>query len=380
MSGTASGARARPVKARRTVHVDIPGTRYPLHIGAGASRRLPEVLRGRKGLSRVHVIIDARVARLHGRSLEALLREAGRPVSRTTVPPGEQSKSTPQLTRLWRDLVRAGCDRESVVVAAGGGVVGDLAGFAAASIYRGIDLVQVPTTLLAMVDASIGGKTGINLPQGKNLVGAFHQPIAVVMDLDFLRTLPRREARAGWAEVIKTAAIRDEGLLATLERRMGALRGMEPGAVAPIVEACCRIKAAVVAEDEKESGLRRILNFGHTLAHGLEAATRYGRLLHGEAVAIGMVFAARLGESLGTTEPGTAGRLEALLRGFGLPTRPPRGLSPARVLGAMDVDKKRGPGGVRWVLLARPGEVTMTDGIERNLVQARLRDFLKTKD
>ena len=228
--------------------------------------------------------------------------------------------------------------------------------------------------------SSIGGKTGINLPQGKNLVGAFHQPIAVVMDLDFLRTLPRREACAGWAEVIKTAAIRDEGLLSTLERRMGALRGMEPGAVASIVEACCRIKAAVVAEDEKESGLRRILNFGHTLAHGLEAATRYGRLLHGEAVAIGMVFAARLGESLGTTEPGTAGRLEALLRGFGLPTRPPArslpGAGPGSHGRGQEAGARRRPVGPPRAA----GRGHDDDGIERNLVQARLRDFFKTKD
>jgi 3-dehydroquinate synthase len=267
-----------------------------------------------------------------------------------------------------------------VIVAVGGGVVGDLAGFAAASVYRGVQLVQVPTTLLAMVDSSVGGKTGINLPEGKNLAGAFHQPAAVVMDLDFLRTLPPREGRAGWAEVIKTAAIRDAALLATLEERREALSGLDVGAVGPVIEACARIKAAVVAEDERESGLRRILNFGHTLAHGLEAATRYGRLLHGEAVAVGMAFAAWLGESLGRTEPGTARRLETLLRGYGLPVRPPRGLPPSRVLKAMEGDKKRGPGGLRWVLLARPGEVVIADGIERGLVETRLRGFFKARD
>jgi 3-dehydroquinate synthase len=362
------------------VIVGPPGGRYAVHVGAGASRRLPGILAAREGISRAHLVLDARVARIHGQRVKALARKAGVPISATTVPAGERSKSVRQLARLWREIVSAGCDRDSVVVAVGGGVVGDLAGFAAASIYRGIDLVQVPTTLLAMVDASVGGKTGINIPQGKNLAGAFHQPIAVVMDLDFLRTLPPREAGAGWAEVIKTAAIRDAGLLETLERKRTALRGMEALAVLPVVEACSRIKAAVVAEDEREAGIRRILNFGHTLAHALEAATRYGSLLHGEAVAIGMVFAARLGESLGRTERGTAARLENLLRDYELPTRPPRGISAARVLGAMDLDKKRGPGGLRWVLLARPGEVIITDGIDRSLVQAKLGEFLKTGD
>ena len=240
-------------------------------------------------------------------------------------------------------------------------------------------MIQVPTTLLAMVDASVGGTTGLNLPEGKNLVGAFHHPRAVVMDLDVLSTLPGREARAGWAEVIKTALIRDASLLGVLERKKAKLLALDRSALGPVIEACVRIKADVVSRDDRELGLRRILNFGHTLAHGLEAVTRYGRLLHGEAVAIGMVFAAELGESLGRTKPGTAKRIESLLAAYGLPTRPERLLRPSarRLIEAMSRDKKKGPGGIRWVFLDRPGEAIVSDGVPRGVVEEKLASFFR---
>jgi 3-dehydroquinate synthase len=324
----------------------------------------------------VHLVTDSRVAKRYRGLVESLLARRGFPVSTTVVPAGEKSKSVSTLSRIWRDLARSGCDRSACVVALGGGVVGDLAGFAAASALRGIDFVQVPTTLLAMVDASVGGKTGINLPEGKNLVGAFHQPAAVVMDLAFLRTLPEREARAGWAEVIKTAAIRDARLFERLERDRERLLAREPGPLGEVIERCCRIKAEVVRRDERESGLRMILNFGHTLAHGLEAASRYGGLLHGEAVAIGMAFAAELGEALRKTQGGTARRLTALIEAFGLPVRAPD-VPVERLLAAMGRDKKRGSKGLRWVLLSRIGSARVVEGVETALVLKRIREFLR---
>jgi 3-dehydroquinate synthase len=363
----------------KTLEVEAPGGGYLVHVGPGARARLRDITSRPGSTSPIHLIVDAGVAPHHGKTTEKLLLLSGRPVFTTVVPSGETSKSIGELGRLWRAVVRKGCDRDSSIVALGGGVVGDLAGFTAATVLRGIEVIQVPTTLLAMVDASVGGKTGINLPEGKNLVGSFHQPSAVVMDLDVLSTLPRREARAGWAEVIKTSLIRDASLLEVLEKKKSKLLALEKSALGPVIETCVRIKADVVARDDRELGPRRILNFGHTLAHGLEAVTRYGRLLHGEAVAIGMVFAAELGEALGRTEPGTARRVESLLAAYGLPTRPERILRPSarRLIEAMSRDKKMGPRGIRWVFLERVGEAIVSDGVPRDLVEEKLASFFR---
>lgn len=363
------------------IEVKTRTARYPILIGAGASAELPGILAEIEGLTGVFLVTDSGVDRHHGDRVVAMLRSLGLPARKLVVPAGETSKSPAELLRLWREMVREGCDRGACVVALGGGVVGDLAGFAAASVLRGIDFVQVPTSLLAMVDASVGGKTGIDLPEGKNLVGAFHQPRAVVMDLDFLETLPEREIRSGWAEVIKAAAIRDEGLFARLEAERTELLARRPERLADCIGASVRIKAEVVGADEKESGLRRILNFGHTLAHGLEAISGYVDLLHGEAVAVGMVFAAELGERLGVTPAGTADRLRACLASFGLPVRAPAGaptgdLRGGDLLRAMSRDKKRGPGGVRWVLLERIGAAVVTDEVPEALLVSELARFL----
>lgn len=364
--------------ALRNVRVRVPLATYPVCIGSGARERLVHLLRGKNAPSRLHLVSDERVYRHQGRRLEKVLRETGIPLSRSVVPAGEVSKSPRCLTRLWRDILSAGCDRSSCIVAFGGGMVGDLAGFAAASSLRGIDFVQVPTTLLAMVDASVGGKTGINLQAGKNLVGAFHQPRAVVMDLDFLETIPRREFVAGWAEVIKTAAIWSRRFFGVLERNREALLAREPEALGRAVESCVRIKAAVVAEDERESRLRMILNFGHTFGHGIEAAGRYRSLLHGEAVAIGMIFAARFGENLGYTQAGTRERLASLIEEYGLPTER-NGLRANTVLETMRRDKKRGRKGLRWVFLPRIGEYRIVDDVPFEKVSRAVREFLKRK-
>jgi len=349
---------------------------YPVYIGPGARRSFPSIL-SRLGVgSRVHVVTDRAVARLHGRDLTRRLTSAGHETSTTVLPPGEKSKCVRELARVWRDCIQAGCDRRSVIVALGGGVVGDLAGFAAASLLRGLPFVQVPTTLLAMADASVGGKTGINLPEGKNLVGAFHAPLAVVMDTEYLKTLPQRELRAGWAEVVKTAAILDRRFWSFVERDALRMSRGHPPTVARAIEWSARLKASVVEKDEMESGLRMVLNFGHTLAHAIEAVGRYGTLLHGEAVAIGMIFAARLGERLGRTPAGTAARLEEVLRVLGLPRRLPK-LPPSRLLQAMARDKKRGPRGLRWVLLKRLGTAEVVDGVPPSLVECELESFGK---
>lgn len=359
--------------ALRTLQIRTRGGSYPIWIGAGARKELPRLLALKRSPSRLHLITDSSVGAHHGAAVRGILRRAGR-VSTTVIPSGEKSKSVGVLTKVWRELLRAGCDREACVVALGGGVVGDLAGFAAASLLRGVDFLQVPTTLLAMVDASVGGKTGINLPEGKNLVGAFQQPRGVIVDLDFLRTLPPRDFRAGWAEVIKTAAIRDARLFLDLGRERAELLAGSPAKLCRVVERCCRIKADVVRTDEKESGLRRILNFGHTLGHALESVQRYGGLLHGEAVAIGMVFAAKLGEKLGHTREGTAARLRSLLEAYGLPTAMPRARW-SGLLEAMRHDKKRGRRGIRWVFLQHIGGTKIVDGVPIDVVKKALFSF-----
>lgn len=360
----------------RSFSVPLGAAAYKVYLGKGALARLPGVIRRLEAPpTRIHVITDAAVDRHHGERVAQVLAEGGFEASWSKVPAGESSKSVRQLERLWREAIRAGCDRRALVLAVGGGVVGDLAGFVAASLLRGVRFLQVPTTLLAMVDASVGGKTGINLPEGKNLVGAFHQPVAVLMDLDFLATLGARELRAGLAEVVKTALIRDAGLFRKLEEGAGRLPGGAPALLARSIERSARIKAQVVGADERESGLRMILNFGHTLAHAIEAAQGYGGLLHGEAVSVGMVFAARLGEALGVTTPGIAGRITRLLARLGLPTTCPP-LVIKKLLEAMGKDKKRGARGVQWVLLEGVGRARIVDSIPVEIVKSELERFL----
>lgn len=344
------------------VTVELGARTYEIRIGSGlldcAGAWCAERVRGRSAL----VVSDANVAPLYlDRVLESL-RAAGFRVASAVVPAGEGSKSPAELFRLYEAALEAGLDRRSPVVALGGGVVGDLAGFLAATWLRGVPFVQLPTTLLAMVDSAVGGKTGIDLPGGKNLVGAFHQPALVAADLDTLRTLPRRETVAGLAEVVKYGAIRDRALLDRIERETaGILAGASP-AVAEVVERCCRIKAEIVGADEREAGARALLNFGHTLGHALETAAGYGTLLHGEAVSVGMVYAARLSVERTGLPVVEADRLEALLRALGLPVRH-AGLAWADVRRAMSADKKTRGGVPRFVLLRRLGEAVAGEAV-----------------
>lgn len=364
-----------------TLHVDAPGGRYSIIIGRAIVDRVPGWIRRRQRPSSIVLITDRTVDRVHGKRLRRGLDKIGVPICTVTVPAGERSKSVRELERVWRTMIRAGVDRRALVVAFGGGVVGDLAGFAAASVLRGVRFLQIPTTLLAMVDSSVGGKTGINLPEGKNLVGSFYQPEAVFIDVDFLDTLPRREVRAGWAEIIKTAAIRDARLFGTIERHAEELSSsgrVKNDLLVRVVRATCRIKAHVVSEDEKEAGLRMILNFGHTFGHGLEAAVGYRGLLHGEAVAIGMAFAARFGHALGRSSPEVTDRLHRLLRQFRLPVLLPSRYSvrDREVTAAMLRDKKVGPKGPRWVIVERIGRARIYDDVPWEAVVPAVKGFL----
>jgi len=310
---------------------------------------------------------------------EAALSAAGIPSVTVLVPPGEGSKSLAGAAKLYDALVAFKADRHTLIVALGGGVIGDLAGFVAATYARGLPLVIVPTTLLAQVDSSVGGKVGINHPDAKNIIGAFHQPIAVWIDTGALESLPVREVRCGLAEVVKYGVIMDAPFFAGLERDARAILARDPRALRHIVGRSCRLKAQVVAQDEREeSGLRAILNFGHTVGHAIEAVTRYGgEFQHGEAVAAGMVAESRLAERLGWISPETTERLVRLLDRFGLPTSAPR-LDPEQLLEAMSRDKKNRLGKIRFVLPHAIGRVETTDAPSEEEVRAMLADLVSS--
>ena len=307
---------------------------------------------------RCAVITDGNVAPLYSKIICASLEKAGFSTSLIVVPAGEKSKAIRTVERCYHQLAEQRLERKSFVVALGGGVVGDLAGFVAATYLRGIPFVQVPTTLLAQVDSSVGGKVGVNLPAGKNLVGAFHQPRLVLCDLDSLASLPDREYRAGLAEVIKYGIIYDAPFFKQLERSIGALNSRDGRVLAKVIARCCEIKADVVSQDETESGLRAILNFGHTIGHGLEAISKYGKYLHGEAISIGMVAAADLSRRSMSLGEQDRNRIERILAQAGLPTRVQlKATEESRLLRAMQLDKKVSEGVIRFVLARRIGSV-----------------------
>lgn len=338
------------------INVHAGEHRYPIFIGSGLlsdlAFRISDLLKSTQGL----LITDDQVLELYARDVQKHLEEAGLSVQLFSVPAGEASKSEEHLFRIYDAALDAGLDRGSFMMALGGGVVGDLAGYAAASYLRGIRLIQVPTTLLAMVDSSVGGKTGINLPKGKNLVGAFHHPKAVLADLDSLNTLPEREFSAGMAEVIKYGVIDDADLFALLEQEHRAVMAQDPDVLTRVVSDCCSIKAKVVEQDEREHGLRSILNFGHTVGHAIEQATEYGTFLHGEAISIGMVYAARVSEHVLRFPADQTQRLANLLERYRLPVQTPE-LAWDKIRDAIARDKKSVNRSPRFVLAERIGSV-----------------------
>ena len=312
---------------------------------------------------RYFLITDAKVAALHGERVAETLRKAGLSLESITIPAGEEAKTMATAVAVAEELLRRGADRATGLIALGGGVVGDLTGFVASIYMRGIPCLQFPTTLLAQVDSSIGGKTGVDLPAAKNILGTFHQPKAVFADLEFLRTLPAREMSNGLAEIVKCAVIDDPGLLELLEDWAAILRrGDDLDTLLPIVTRAGEIKKKIVEIDEKEHGLRRILNFGHTLGHAVEAASAYA-LPHGEAVSIGMAGALALSQRLGHLPDADGERIVALLQKLGLPVRLPAALDREAIMARMEHDKKKSGGMIHFVLLKRPGMPFVNGGI-----------------
>ncbi len=341
---------------RIRVRLDAPRDRsYTVEIRPGILDEIPLLLSRAEGKRRMFVITDSNVIRYYGRGLESRLASAGCEVTLLDVPAGERSKSPPTLNRLYTKLFRGGINRDSLVIALGGGVIGDLAGHLAATVLRGVRLVQIPTTLLAQVDSSVGGKVGINHPAGKNLIGAFHQPSVVYIDPAALLTLPADEFRNGFAEIVKIAAARDAPFFAQIERNAPRIRRENTALNAKIVETAVALKASVVEKDERETGLRRVLNLGHTIGHALESSGGYA-LKHGQAVAIGMVAEARISRELGLLAAPDCLRLTRILEALGLPVDPPGSINERAFMSAIALDKKSDATGARFVLLRRIGE------------------------
>jgi len=353
------------------VPVDTGPQRYDILIGSGLLDAA-ETWQGLPRAAAALIVSNATVAPLYAQRLHRALAPHYRTVSVLELPDGEQFKDWPTLNLIFDRLLGDGCDRQTVLFALGGGVVGDISGLAAALYMRGVPFVQVPTTLLAQVDSSVGGKTAINHPAGKNMIGAFYQPQRVVCDLDTLRTLPPRELRAGLAEVIKYGPIADAAFLAWIEDHLDALLARDADALAHAVRRSCEIKAWVVGQDERESGLRAILNFGHTFGHAIESGLGYGQWLHGEAVACGMVMAVDLSARLGLVPADFALRLRRLIERAGLPVRGPA-LGAERYLELMRVDKKAQGGEIRFVLIEAPGRAVVRaapDALVRDVLAA----------
>jgi len=352
------------------VLVRSEGGDYRVLIEPGALRRLPELLAAHAPAHRYALVADSNVAPLYGVEAARACEAAGVQADLFVFPAGERQKTRQWWAILTDRLLSAGLGRDIVVVAIGGGVTGDLAGFVAATYLRGVPLVQVPTSVVAMVDASVGGKTGVDLPTGKNLVGAFHPPRLVVADPETVATLPVGERAEGLAEAVKHGAIADAGYLSELVAGAAALLSGDPTAICSAVCRSVELKAGIVSADEREDGLRQVLNFGHTLGHALEVACSY-QMGHGTAVAAGMILEARLGERLGVTEPGTAGRIQEALGCFGLRSIPLPPSVPA-LMGLLGTDKKARRGEVHFVLLARLGEVARGGEGWSHRVPARL--------
>jgi 3-dehydroquinate synthase len=358
------------------LHVALAERSYDIAITTGAAG-LGEFVRQCARGSLALVVHDTNVA-THAQAVEVVLREVGFAVQRTELPPGEQEKCLATAGRLYDVLAEMRADRRTLVVAVGGGVIGDLAGFVAATFNRGLPFLQVPTTLLAMVDSSVGGKVGINHPRAKNLIGAFHQPVGVWIDTTFLATLPDREYVSGLAEVVKYGVILDADFFALLEANVPRLLGRDPETVRHIVQRSCELKAEVVQQDEREeTGLRAVLNYGHTFAHAFETVAGYGAWLHGEAVAAGMICASRLAERLGRIGADVTDRQRDLLRALRLPTRPEPWPVDA-LLAAMRNDKKNVGGKLRFVLPSRLGSCELVEGVSEDEARAVLREMWET--
>lgn len=352
----------------RQLSVDLGERSYPIYVGENLFRTvdLQSLIKGKQ----VMIVTNETIAPLYLDDLKRQLPELQ--VDEVILPDGESFKTLEHLNSIFDALLRMRHNRTTTLIALGGGVVGDMTGFAAASYQRGVDFIQIPTTLLSQVDSSVGGKTGVNHPLGKNMIGAFYQPKAVLADTSILRSLPPRELAAGLAEVIKYGLIYDESFLQWIEANIDALNDLDPSALAEAIFRSCQIKAEVVAQDEREGGIRAILNLGHTFGHAIETDQGYGTWLHGEAVGAGTQMAADLSHRIGWLSETDLDRVRAILKAAHLPTEPPASMSPQRFIELMSVDKKVLDGRIRLVLLKRLGEASVTDSFEPDLLQATL--------
>jgi len=383
MQQTISSAKATAVAdpLPTTVTVALGAQSYDVLVGPGLLESLGRLVQPLARRRRVFLVSEERVASFHLAPATAALQGAGLRVESLVLPPGEGTKCFAVLEELCRELIRRGMERSDLLLALGGGVIGDLVGFAAAVLLRGVDFVQVPTTLLAQVDSSVGGKTAIDVPEGKNLIGAFHQPRLVVADSDLLRCLPAREMRAGYAEVVKYGLLGDAAFFAWLEEQGRAVLACEPAAVREAVVASCRAKAGVVARDEREAGERALLNLGHTFGHALEAAVGYdGRLLHGEGVAMGMSLAFGISTRLGLCPEADTRRVIDHLQSLGLPTAADSlavpGLTGARLVALMQHDKKVADGRITFILVRGIGKAFVARDVDIAEVEAFLDAWL----
>ncbi len=343
---------------------------YQITISSGLLAKIPHLMRKQVEEGRIFIITDETVGEKYGRELLREFHLCGRECVLLDFPPGENSKQQSVVNALYSQLLDLGIHRKSVIIALGGGVVGDVAGYVAATILRGVRFVQIPTTLLAQVDSSIGGKVGIDHVRGKNLIGAFYQPSYVYTDPDVLRTLDETEFRCGLAEVVKIAAALSAPFFLALERKAPDLRKNNTSALLPIIKQAVGLKAAIVQEDEYETGLRKVLNFGHTIGHAIETASEY-RINHGHAVAVGMMMETQIGETLGVTQRGTAERLMRLMRALRIPTKLPR-IDRKKFLSALSADKKGDAAGARFVFPRRIGEAVIGMRVSNDLIENTL--------
>jgi len=349
---------------------------YEIRIGKDLMDRMILLIAKNFKAARYVVITDDCVGALYGKKLLTGMKDVGLNASLMDFPAGEPSKNIKTVVDIAGRMMEAGAGRETLLIALGGGVVGDIAGFVASIFMRGIPHIQIPTTLVAQVDSGIGGKTGVDLPSGKNLLGTFYQPRAVFVNLSFLETLPEKEFNNGLAEIIKYGAIDDEKILATLEDHMEEVKTRDPKHLLNIVESCCQIKKSIVEIDEKEHGLRRILNFGHTLGHALETLSKY-TMTHVDGVALGMIAAARISEKMGHLNKESVKRIENLIASAGLPVKIPKFVNPDNIVAQLKMDKKRKGDVVHFVLLKKIGMPFISGGIELKIISAVIEEMRK---
>lgn len=352
-----------------TVQLDLGEKSYAIHIGAGLLEDA-DLLRSKIKGKKVFIVTSEAVEPLYLGKLKRAL--AGMEIDTIELPNGEQTKNLDTIEQIVGELLNNKHNRGTTIIALGGGVIGDTAGFVAATYQRGVDLIQIPTTLLAQVDSSVGGKTAVNHPLGKNMIGAFYQPKAVYIDINTLGTLPPRELSAGMAEVIKHGILADSEFFDWLENHVDELLTLDNDAITHAIKRCCEIKASIVSADEKEQGVRALLNLGHTFGHAVEASEGYGKWLHGEAVGVGMVLAADLSLRLGRISPLAAMRVKSLVEKAGLPTSLPAGNSSKKLLDLMALDKKVTDGGIRFVLMDKIGKAALVEDVDPEMVKMTL--------